>query len=456
MQCFVLEAILHLEADNTSLNRVFQLWPDVKQAFLSCTFQDFNKECRYLLNILNHALGPKQLVFSLPCVRLYVGTEELSKPKGSSNMWVDINCGSRTVSAQHLNPHSQKTLSSVLIVDHHKVANAALEKRSEKGLIGSDEYVVLRVSLNKANNGFSSTQIKILFKKSVLPLDLENILKRLFGDTFQVMNNKRILKPIKTSSKASISKELENLSTDSKKKHKSKYSKIIRKEIIHTAAYDPIVKLSCEQNTMIRTMIQNAETESDRFHNHKEGYPTSEEHNTYNGIPSLSCLQSTQEMLENHIQKRSRYLSEFQAKVMRKLQSCFSDTYERNQKQRFAVVNRYLIEIENEMQVMEAHQTQLKTFEQQLTRLREYITKIISSQSISSKNVSHSLSEMRDLHRKLCDELGKLESSHKNDLDTDMKSAREKSFDVMRQFWAHERKQAFLKMNLAIQSILLC
>nr|CAD7569399.1 unnamed protein product [Timema californicum] len=213
MQCFVLEAILHLEADNTSLNRVFQIWPDVKQAFLSCTFQDFNK--------------------------------------GSSNMWVDINCGPRTVSVQYLNPQSQKTRSSVIIIDHHKVANAALEKR-------------------------------------------------------------------------------------------------------------------------------------------------------------------------------------------------------------FAVVNRYLIEIENEMQVMDAHQTQLKTFEQQLSRLREYITKMISSQSLSSKNVSHSLSQMHELHRKLCDELDKLESSHKNDLDTDMKSARDKSFDVMRQFWAHERKQAFLKMNSAIQAMLLC
>nr|CAD7399700.1 unnamed protein product [Timema poppensis] len=161
-------------------------------------------------------------------------------------------------------------------------------------------------------------------------------------------------------------------------------------------------------------------------------------------------------MLENHVQKRSRYLSEFQAKVMRKLQSCFSDTYERNQKQRFAVVNRYLIEIENEMQVMDAHQTQLKIFEQQLSRLREYITKMISSQSLSSKNVSHSLSQMHELHRKLCDELDKLESSRKNDLDTDMNSARDKSVDVMRQFWAHERKQAFLKMNSAIQAMLLC
>ncbi|KAG7525597.1 hypothetical protein JOB18_028864 [Solea senegalensis] len=73
---------------------------DIRDAFCDIRDGDFEVDCRRFLNFVNSFHGNQRRVFSFPCVRVFLDSTQLFRPKDDKldEFWIDFNVGSGCVS----------------------------------------------------------------------------------------------------------------------------------------------------------------------------------------------------------------------------------------------------------------------------------------------------------------------------------------------------------------------
>ncbi|XP_061661299.1 synaptonemal complex protein 2-like isoform X2 [Syngnathoides biaculeatus] len=101
MQVSLSEALCRLTPRKERVQRANQWFCcDLGNAFCDIKDADFEVDCRHFLNFLNDCHGDQRKVWSVPCVRAFLETTELFRPKDEKldEFWVDFNFGSQCVS----------------------------------------------------------------------------------------------------------------------------------------------------------------------------------------------------------------------------------------------------------------------------------------------------------------------------------------------------------------------
>lgn len=73
---------------------------DVSSAFCEIKDADFEVDCRHFLNLVNSSQGDQRRVYTLPCLRAFLNSMQLFRPKDNKlvEFWVDFNFESQSVS----------------------------------------------------------------------------------------------------------------------------------------------------------------------------------------------------------------------------------------------------------------------------------------------------------------------------------------------------------------------
>ncbi|XP_054621411.1 synaptonemal complex protein 2-like isoform X2 [Dunckerocampus dactyliophorus] len=101
LQVSLSEALCRLTPRKERANRVNEWFSccDIRKVFCDIQDADF-EDCRRFLNFINHRQGDQRRVHTFPCLRAFLESTELFRPKDEKldEFWVDFNFGSQCVS----------------------------------------------------------------------------------------------------------------------------------------------------------------------------------------------------------------------------------------------------------------------------------------------------------------------------------------------------------------------
>ncbi|XP_026218733.1 synaptonemal complex protein 2-like isoform X2 [Anabas testudineus] len=102
LQVSLLEALCRLTPRKAREQRANQWFPtrDISSAFCDIRDGDFEVDCRRFLNFINCYHGDQRRVYTLPCLRAFLDSTQLFRPKDEKldEFWIDFNLGSGCVS----------------------------------------------------------------------------------------------------------------------------------------------------------------------------------------------------------------------------------------------------------------------------------------------------------------------------------------------------------------------
>ncbi|XP_061614686.1 synaptonemal complex protein 2-like isoform X2 [Phyllopteryx taeniolatus] len=178
MQVSLSEALCRLTPRKERVQRANQWFCcDIGNAFCNIKDADF-EDCRHFLNFLNDCHGEQRRVWSVPCVRAFLETTELFRPKDEKldEFWVDFNFGSQCISFFIDLPQGFLWGSVHLLKE--EVDRYQLEVQQDEG---SRAQAVLSVQLKIPIMHLSSKghRVKLLFRPELLG-ELEAAAARVF------------------------------------------------------------------------------------------------------------------------------------------------------------------------------------------------------------------------------------------------------------------------------------
>ncbi|XP_063730137.1 synaptonemal complex protein 2-like [Eleginops maclovinus] len=102
LQASLSEALCRLTPMKERRPRANQWFPirDISSAFCDMRDRDFEVDCRRFLNFVNSNHGDQRRVYTFPCLRAFLDSNELFPPKDEKldEFWIDFNVGSECVS----------------------------------------------------------------------------------------------------------------------------------------------------------------------------------------------------------------------------------------------------------------------------------------------------------------------------------------------------------------------
>ncbi|XP_077365089.1 synaptonemal complex protein 2-like isoform X2 [Festucalex cinctus] len=169
LQVSLAETLCHMTPRKERVQRANRWFScsDIAEAFGLIKGSDFEVDCRHFLNFLNDRQGKARRVWTFPCIRAFLETTELVRPKNDKwdEYWVDFNFGSQRVSFFIDLPQGFLWGSVHLLKDH--VDQYQLEVQEEEG---SGDQVVLSVHLKLPimHLGVNGHRVKLFFQPELL------------------------------------------------------------------------------------------------------------------------------------------------------------------------------------------------------------------------------------------------------------------------------------------------
>ncbi|XP_077480605.1 synaptonemal complex protein 2-like isoform X2 [Stigmatopora argus] len=169
LQASLLEALCRLTPRKERMARA-GVWfsrSDLAEAFCLIKDGDFELDCRRFLNFLNDRRDDRERVWTLPCVRAFLETTELCRPKDEKldEFWVDFNLGSRSVTFFVDMPEGFLWGSVHLLME--EVERYRLEVRQEEGG-GSWAVLGVRMKVPVTHLGVKGHRVELLFRPQLL------------------------------------------------------------------------------------------------------------------------------------------------------------------------------------------------------------------------------------------------------------------------------------------------
>ncbi|XP_068928616.1 synaptonemal complex protein 2 [Petaurus breviceps papuanus] len=145
----------------------------VANAFKGIKDSDFETDCRTFLNYVNGMLGDKRMVFTFPCLSVFLDRYELQIPSDEKldEFWIDFNLGSQSISfytAGDDEDHQWETVS----VPKDEVEIYTVEVKDAKKLL----TVILKNTMNVGNK--EGDQLLLYFDPS---LEISDVTKKIYG-----------------------------------------------------------------------------------------------------------------------------------------------------------------------------------------------------------------------------------------------------------------------------------
>uniref|UniRef100_A0A5F8GUL0 Synaptonemal complex protein 2 n=1 Tax=Monodelphis domestica TaxID=13616 RepID=A0A5F8GUL0_MONDO len=145
----------------------------VANAFKGIKDSDFETDCRKFLNHVNGMLGDKRLVFTFPCLSVFLDKCELQIPSDEKldEFWIDFNLGSQSISfyiAGDDDDHQWETVS----IPNDEVEAFSVEVKDAKKLL----TLILKNTMNVGNK--VGGQLLLYFDPS---LEIIDVTKNIYG-----------------------------------------------------------------------------------------------------------------------------------------------------------------------------------------------------------------------------------------------------------------------------------
>ncbi|XP_027706169.1 synaptonemal complex protein 2 [Vombatus ursinus] len=145
----------------------------VANAFKGIKDSDFETDCRRFLNYVNGMLGDKRMVFTFPCLSVFLDRYELQIPSDEKldEFWIDFNLGSQSISfytAGDDEDHQWETVS----VPIDEVEIYSVEVKDAKKLL----TLILKNTMNVGNK--EGDQLLLYFDPS---LEISEVTKKIYG-----------------------------------------------------------------------------------------------------------------------------------------------------------------------------------------------------------------------------------------------------------------------------------
>ncbi|XP_043843714.1 synaptonemal complex protein 2 [Dromiciops gliroides] len=214
----------------------------VARAFKGIKDSDFETDCRRFLNYVNGMLGDKRMVFTFPCLSVFLDRYELQIPSDEKldEFWIDFNLGSQSISfytAGDDEDHQWETI----IIPNDDVEVYSIEVKDAKKLL----TLILKNTMNVGNK--QGDQLLLYFDPS---LEITDVTKKIYGaNKYRGFTRKQAISVAKTevniifdesgsqiivSESQSSPAKKENFFSDEKLKRKRQFS-VNQKDVIHNA-----------------------------------------------------------------------------------------------------------------------------------------------------------------------------------------------------------------------------
>uniref|UniRef100_F6X7Q7 Synaptonemal complex protein 2 n=1 Tax=Monodelphis domestica TaxID=13616 RepID=F6X7Q7_MONDO len=154
----------------------------VANAFKGIKDSDFETDCRKFLNHVNGMLGDKRLVFTFPCLSVFLDKCEIPSDEKLDEFWIDFNLGSQSISfyiAGDDDDHQWETVS----IPNDEVEAFSVEVKDAKKLL----TLILKNTMNVGNK--VGGQLLLYFDPS---LEIIDVTKNIYG-----ANKHRMIMPVK-------------------------------------------------------------------------------------------------------------------------------------------------------------------------------------------------------------------------------------------------------------------
>ncbi|XP_007475691.2 synaptonemal complex protein 2 isoform X2 [Monodelphis domestica] len=143
----------------------------VANAFKGIKDSDFETDCRKFLNHVNGMLGDKRLVFTFPCLSVFLDKCEIPSDEKLDEFWIDFNLGSQSISfyiAGDDDDHQWETVS----IPNDEVEAFSVEVKDAKKLL----TLILKNTMNVGNK--VGGQLLLYFDPS---LEIIDVTKNIYG-----------------------------------------------------------------------------------------------------------------------------------------------------------------------------------------------------------------------------------------------------------------------------------
>ncbi|XP_078006013.1 synaptonemal complex protein 2 isoform X5 [Phascolarctos cinereus] len=163
----------------------------VANAFKGIKDSDFETDCRRFLNYVNGMLGDKRMVFTFPCLSVFLDRYELQIPSDEKldEFWIDFNLGSRSISfytAGDDEDHQWETVS----VPNDEVEVYSVEVKDAKKLL----TLILKNTMNVGNK--EGDELLLYFDPS---LEISDVTKKIYGaNKYREFTRKQAISVAKT------------------------------------------------------------------------------------------------------------------------------------------------------------------------------------------------------------------------------------------------------------------
>ncbi|XP_061777772.1 synaptonemal complex protein 2-like isoform X2 [Nerophis ophidion] len=140
---------------------------DISKAFCDIRDANFEADCRCFLNFLNHRHGDQRKVHTFPCLRAFLDSTELFRPKDDKldEFWVDFNFGSQRVSFFIDMP--QGFLWESIHLQREDVNEYKLELQQDE-CTGAQAVLSVQLSVPIAYLNTKGWRVKLLFRPELL------------------------------------------------------------------------------------------------------------------------------------------------------------------------------------------------------------------------------------------------------------------------------------------------
>ncbi|XP_072489491.1 synaptonemal complex protein 2 isoform X3 [Notamacropus eugenii] len=162
----------------------------VANAFKGIKDSDFETDCRRFLNYVNGMLGDKRMVFTFPCLSVFLNRYEIPSDEKLDDFWIDFNLGSQSISfyiAGDNEDHQWETVT----VPNDEVEIYSVEVKDAKKLL----TLILKNIMNVGNK--EGDQLLLYFDPS---LEISDVTKKIYGaNKYREFAKKQTISVAKTS-----------------------------------------------------------------------------------------------------------------------------------------------------------------------------------------------------------------------------------------------------------------
>ncbi|XP_031807571.1 synaptonemal complex protein 2 isoform X4 [Sarcophilus harrisii] len=192
-QVAITEALCRMTSEKQRRELASQWFPMefIATAFKKIKDSDFETDCRKFLNHVNGMLGDKRLVFTFPCLSVFLDRYELQIPSDEKldDFWIDFNLGSQSISF-YISGDDEDHQWEAVNVSNDEVEKYNVEVKDTKKIL----TLFLKTTMNVGNK--KGDQLVFYFDHL---LDILDVTKQIYGtNKYREFTKKQAISVAKT------------------------------------------------------------------------------------------------------------------------------------------------------------------------------------------------------------------------------------------------------------------